>query len=431
MTAGVPFESEHRFIRALDKTWRWHLVRALPIRDERGTIVMWVGTATDIDDQKRAQDQVRASEERLSFALAAARMGTYDWDIVHNRIVWPEQTESLFGLAPGEFNGTWEHVSALVHPEDVANIADAVVQHGATGGPYEYEYRVIWPKDRSVHWLYTYGRTVCDDRGQPLRSIGVVLDITHRKRMEDDLRSAVRARDEFLSIASHELKTPITSLKLQLQMTQRAIDPATHKAPPPEKLAKVLDISTRQVLRLESLIEDLLDVARIQPGKLSLHYEPVQLAALIREVSERAEPQLIESNTPLHLDIDENIIGRWDRSRIEQVVVNLVSNAIKYAPGKPIEIRTRLAGEIARLEIADHGEGIPPEKHGIIFERFERVASPQHVTGLGLGLFIVKQIVEAHAGSITLDSDMGRGCTFIIMLPLTQHGQTQLRRTPS
>ena len=248
--------------------------------------------------------------------------------------------------------------------------------------------------------------------------ITLVHDITDRKQLEEDLRSAIHARDEFLSIASHEIKTPLTSLKLQLQMTQRAVDPATQTVPSPEKLAKVLDISMRQILRLQGLIEDLLDVAKIQSGKLSLHREPVHLATLIHEVCERADPQLTESNTAIDLDIDLNIHGHWDRNRIEQVVINLISNAMKYAPGKPITIRTSTQGERAHLEVTDHGEGIPAEMHSLIFERFERQASTRHLPGLGLGLFIVKQIVEAHAGTITLTSEMGRGTTFMVTLPL-------------
>lgn len=225
----------------------------------------------------------------------------------------------------------------------------------------------------------------------------------------------VHIRDEFLSIASHELKTPITSLKLQLQITKREIDPEKNVTPTAERLMKVMDISDRQVNRLTHLVEDLLDVSRIQAGKLTFQFEKVKLSEIIIDVVHK----LCKPNCKLlKLDLDKSLIGFWDRARIEQVLINLVSNAKKYAPGTLLKIRTLRNNQSAVLIVEDFGPGIPSEMRERIFERFERASSSRNVTGLGLGLYISKQIIQAHQGSIHVKSEVGKGSQFIVELPM-------------
>ena len=232
-----------------------------------------------------------------------------------------------------------------------------------------------------------------------------------------DAQEAIRTRDEFFSIASHELKTPITSLKMMLQVTQRGVKPEKGIAPPPEKLAKMLDTSSRQVNRLTHLIEDLLDVVKIRAGKLNFDFEELNLSELAKEVVEQYSDALAAAKCPLELNIEPEVIGYWDRSRIEQVVVNLISNAIKYAPGARIKIEVRSRAETAQLVIQDFGPGIAPAQQAKMFQRFERANASRNITGLGLGLFIVKQIVEAHGGTIRIESQEGKGSAFIVELP--------------
>ena len=239
------------------------------------------------------------------------------------------------------------------------------------------------------------------------------------KKTKVELELAIQMRDEFLTIATHELKTPITSLKLQLEMTQRLIHIEKNQAPTPEKLTKVLNLSLRQVVRLEELVDDLLDVAKIRNGKLHLHIEEVHLASLVQEVVDRFEGQLNESKSEVSLNLDESLSGFWDRSRIDQVAVNLISNAIKYAPGKKIEITVGKENDLACLSVKDHGQGIPSEKLGLVFERFERLTASRNISGLGLGLFIVKRIVEEHHGTIQVESEVGKGSRFVVKLPLS------------
>lgn len=238
-------------------------------------------------------------------------------------------------------------------------------------------------------------------------------------KLYQEAQEAIRARDEFFSIASHELKTPITSLKLLLQMNQRGVNPTTGTVPPVEKLAKMLTTSLKHVDQLTHLVDDLLDVVKIRTGKFSFNFEPLNISDLVKELVERYSSAVAAAKCELELSIEPMIVGLWDRTRIEQVVVNLLSNAVKYAPGAPVKIKVNREGETARIVVQDLGPGIPAELQAKIFDRFERAIVSRKVAGLGLGLFIAKQIVESHNGTIQIKSDQGNGSTFIIDLPLT------------
>jgi signal transduction histidine kinase len=233
---------------------------------------------------------------------------------------------------------------------------------------------------------------------------------------------ALRTRDEFMTIASHELKTPITSLKLQLQMSRRGIDPARNVVPSAERLAKMIDVSSRQIDRLSELIEDLLDVSRIQSGKVEYNPQPFTLRSLVDEVLERFGESLQASGGRLEIEVPEEIQVEWDRSKVEQVLVNLVTNAIKYAPGSPVVLRSSDAGGRITIVVEDSGPGIPPERRTKIFERFERATNARNVTGLGIGLYIVSRILQDHQGTIRVEDTGTRdgkpyGSRFVIELP--------------
>lgn len=246
-----------------------------------------------------------------------------------------------------------------------------------------------------------------------------------RGRLFQQFQEAIQMRDEFVSIASHELKTPITSLKMQLQLAKKCFsDPqfALRSTPgfsiAPEKAVRALDISSTQVDRLTRLIEDLLDVSRIQAGQLNFHLEEVDLSMLTHEVIDRYADELAAVGCPLELKIQKGIFSVIDRNRLEQVLINLISNAIKYASGKPIQIQVYREGCFACLVFQDQGPGIPRERQARIFERFERAVSNRYVGGLGLGLFIARQIVQAHKGTIQVESELGKGARFKVTLPL-------------
>jgi PAS domain S-box-containing protein len=259
-------------------------------------------------------------------------------------------------------------------------------------------------------------------------------DITERKRAEAErerllateqaaraaAEEAIHARDEFLSIASHELRTPLTSVQLVIQFALRN---ARREPAPTLSLSQgSLELIERQMLRLNKLIEALLDVSRIQAGRLELELEATDLLAVTREVLSRFGDELKRSGSTLSLDAEAQVLGKWDRSRLDQVVTNLLSNAIKYGRGNPIEVSVETWGERARLVVRDHGLGIPREHMPQMFKRFERAVSARSYGGLGLGLYIVHQIVEMHGGSVSVESELGVGSSFTVELPLRGPG---------
>jgi signal transduction histidine kinase len=241
---------------------------------------------------------------------------------------------------------------------------------------------------------------------------GLTVAATVREKTE-----ALDARNEFLDIASHELKTPITSLKLQLQLLQRRLDQKVDLSPAEIEQTTFLKKVDRQVNRLVKIVEQLLDVSRAERNLLELEREEVILNDLIQSLADRLSSDLMNAKCSLKIDLPKDTKGYWDPFRLEQVLENLLSNAIKYAPGKAIEVNGTLKLDCVELVVKDHGAGIPLEKQHTIFDRFVRATEIRHVQGLGLGLFITKRIVEAHGGSIKVRSVIGEGTAFTLLLP--------------
>jgi signal transduction histidine kinase/type II secretory pathway pseudopilin PulG len=234
-----------------------------------------------------------------------------------------------------------------------------------------------------------------------------------RDRLLVQAQEAVRSRDEFLSVAAHELRTPLTSLKLQHELLVRRLGDGV----PPEAVRQ-LSGAQRQVGRLAQLVESLLDVSRISAGRLLLAPTDVELGSLVGEVLERMHEVLARAGCAVALEVEGRVEGRWDAQRLEQVVVNLLGNAAKYGAGRPVVVRVgRTADGQARLTVRDEGIGMTPEVLARIFERFERGVSERHYGGLGLGLFITRELVDAMGGSVTAESVPGRGSTFTVTLP--------------
>jgi signal transduction histidine kinase len=257
-------------------------------------------------------------------------------------------------------------------------------------------------------------------------SVQVALRARRRQFQVRDLieahKEATRVRDEFISIASHELKTPLTSLKLHTQINLRYIhDPGNESGPGlPERFHKFVRVSAQQVDRLARLVEDMLDVSRISSGKLVLAKSAVDLPELLREVADRLAPQIAAAGCTLSLSAGVPVRGTWDRYRIEQVIINLITNAIRYGKGKPISVSLTEEEGAAVLKVKDEGVGIAPEDQERIFERFERAQTGRNIDGLGLGLYICHQIVQSHGGSIGVTSAPEQGAEFTVRLPAEQ-----------
>jgi PAS domain S-box-containing protein len=287
-----------------------------------------------------------------------------------------------------------------------------------------------------THWV-----PLRDSEGRLAGTLGLAVDVTQRERearwraqLFSEAQEAraqaermVRLRDEFLSVASHELKTPLTSLSLQLHtLLKRA-----RQGPRPEdaETAQRLEKAQRQLHKLSRMMDELLDVSRLAEGRLRLELRDVDLVQVVREVLERLQEEASRTGSRLELRADGPVVGHWDRTKLEQVVTNLVSNALKYGAGAPVEVQVHSSGALALLEVTDHGIGIAPEDLERIFGKFERAVPVRQYGGFGLGLYIVRQIVDALGGGVDAESTPGQGATFHLVLPLA--GPESQREPPA
>lgn len=246
------------------------------------------------------------------------------------------------------------------------------------------------------------------------RRAGMAID---NARLYAESQASVQVRDQFLSVASHELRTPLTSLNMTVQALLDNTLPAT-----PENLRKVFSITRRQIARLTHLVDELLNVSRITAGRLALELDDVDLAVVVRDVLERFDGELSRTGTRVSMRTTP-VVGRWDKSALDQVVTNIVSNALKFGGGKPIDVMVEAVNGTAKLVVADHGIGIPSDRIPHIFERFERAVSARQYGGLGLGLYIARAIVEALGGSIEARSaGPHEGAMFTVELPRARVG---------
>lgn len=358
---------------------------------------------------------------------------------------WNEGARRLKGYNADQIIG--KHFTQFYLEEDIrAGKPQWELEQALTIGKIEDEgWRLR--KDGTKFWANVVVTRINDKAGRHIGFSKVTRDLTERKQIEETLRKinqdldrrvkertlelekAVQARDQFVSMASHELKTPLTSLKLQAQIMQRLVkkgDPSlfTH-----EQLSQFADQLNVQVDRLSHLVEDMLDISRIRLGKLTAQFEKTNLYDIVLGALDRYHLHLKNAQCEVTLKLQDVVDGYWDRYRLEQVVLNLLSNACKYGLGNPITISSSQVGDRAILCVADQGMGISKEFHDRIFERYMRATSPSEISGLGLGLYISSEIVKAHEGTIRVESELGKGSKFFVELPLHPHTVISEKRT--
>jgi PAS domain S-box-containing protein len=427
-------------LRSAAGAYRWHAARAVPTRDARGRLDGWVGTATDVDDQHRSEETARFLAEAssalgaslelrevLSRVCARAVPAAADLCAVHLRsddglvrevAAVPSLAESL--NPPGT-----DPLEALCVAEVLSSGAMACSEAPGPGDRLGLGRWVSVPlvSRGEVIGVLTLGRLPGPDPGifsgdlveELARRVALAADNTH---LYEDAREAVRLRDEFLSVASHELRTPLTPLNLKLGMMRRLAELAGEGTLPAAQVAADVGIASRHVQRLTNLVDHLLDVTRIRAGRLQLQLESVDLVEVARDSVNRMASLAAEAGSTVELDAPERCAGIWDRMRLEQIVTNLLSNALKYGSGKPVRIRLEEQGPgHVALTVRDTGIGMDSAVLKRIFGRFERGSSGHHIPGLGLGLYITQQIVTALEGTISVESDPGKGSTFTVVLP--------------
>ena len=433
------FQATYR-LRSADGRHRWHVGRAIPSRDGQGRLVGWVGTASDVDDQRRSEQRSRFLSEASSAlgaslelpevlarvcALAVSTVG--DLCAVHLRGDAGMVREMAAVGAIGEQLGpAGADLAGQLGVDEVFSTGAPVSWSGAGESPERFglAHLLSFPllSRGEVIGVLTLGRLPASEAALFSEELGLELSrrvalAADNARLYEEAREAIRLRDEFLSVASHELRTPLTPLNLKLGLLRRMAEQAGDGTLPAGQVEADVGVAARHVQRLTNLVDHLLDVTRIRAGRLHLQLESVDLAELLRETATRLSSLAAESGSMLELDVPERCPGIWDRMRLEQIVVNLVTNAVKYGAGKPVRLGlVESPGQVV-LSVRDSGVGMDPSVLARIFGRFERGHSGRQVPGLGLGLYITRQIVTALEGTITVESAPGEGSAFTVTLP--------------
>ena len=381
-----------------------------PIYDGEGRIIGASKVARDITDRKAAEQALRTSEARLSMALEAGSMGVWEWDTRSGRVVWSPQIEIMHGIEPGTFGGTFEDFERHIHPDDrhrvVADLRKAVDSRAG----YSAEYRVKRPNE-NILWVEARGRLIPDQRGEPVRMIGVCMDVTARKTVEEELlqHADQLAREnadlkDLTYAASHDLQEPLRNIATSAQLFKKrygGLDTAAN-----ELISYVVD----SAMRMGNLIHDLLGYSRIINAGETLSRE-VPLKDAVDAALQNVQAAIVESGATV--DVGPLPVLYGDRVQFSQLFQNLISNAIKYRGQEPprISIRAEARDHEWLLSVADNGQGIDPEYHERIFGVFKRLHGSEY-PGTGIGLAICKRIVEKHGGRIWVESRPGQGSTF-------------------
>ena len=385
-------------------------------------------------ERRRADECLRKSERLLAETQQIAHLGSWEWDIVHNSITWSEEMYRIYGweTAPGEL--TYEGYMKQIHPDDREKAVAVIQRSYQDHQPFQFDHRILCP-DGTVRWMHGQGAVILDEAGQPVRMLGTGQDITDRKRVEEELRrardemetrvrertadleEADRAKDRFLAMSAHELRNPLASIRHAAELL-KLLGPA---AAPVNRAREIIE---RQVNQQAHLLDDLLNVSRIARGKIELRSAPLDLCELVRDTVEDYRGLVEAAGITLELSLATGPI--WveaDSTRLAQVLGNLLQNAVKFTDrGGSVAVSLAVADGIRRvaLTVKDTGIGIEPGLLTDLFEPFTQADRTLDRTqgGLGLGLALVKGLVELHGGEVHAESEgVGQGAVLTVLLP--------------
>lgn len=383
--------------------------------------------AKEITRGGKHDEKVKESTDHLLFAAENAEIGLWYWDLIKDNFTLTPKGFELFGISR-QTKITYRSFLDLLHPEDKHKVEAAIAESQALGKDYSVEYRVVFPNG-DIHWIASRGRSFLDNSGNSKTMAGIVQAITakklaseelskvygHEKKARDEAEEASRAKDFFLAVISHELRTPLNAILGWTRiLLGKDLDEKTRK-----KALETIETSARSQAKL---LDDLLDSSRVASGRLKLEFREIDLLEIIRTVLNLQKPTADSKKIEIgFLPGTERISVFGDANRLQQVISNLLSNALKFTQdGGNIMIDTRVEDQIAVVNITDSGRGINPESMPYIFRQFRQGEDgSSDKGGLGLGLSIAKILVEKHGGSIYAESEgIGFGSTFTIKLPV-------------
>ena len=399
------------------------LARRMALALENARLFNETAAARDAEAQSHAR--LRASEAKLVLSMEAGGLGSWEWDIANDRVVWSPQTERMHGIAEGTFPGTREAFASYIHPDDRERVNAEIARTLAERAPrYYIKYRFVRP-DGAVRWLEGFARLETDGNGNPASLLGVSHDVTEREELLEaehqarrDAESANAAKAIFLTTMSHELRTPLNAVSGYVDLLEMGVrGPVTE--PQREDLRRI----RRASQHLLALINDILNYARLEAGKVELHLSTVTLGDALSEMEALVAPQLeVKGVAYEYRACDPRIRVRADREKLDQILLNLVGNAVKFTDaGGRITLRCAASDGRAQVIVTDTGRGIPRGKLDAIFDPFvqvDRHLTPERQQGVGLGLAISRDLARAMDGDITVQSDAGKGATFVLTLPI-------------
>jgi two-component system, OmpR family, sensor histidine kinase VicK len=379
----------------------------IPIHGKDGKVEYILNTVVDISGEVRAKQDAIESENRLLLAAEATGLAIWDLTIPETSFNFSPQLHTIFGQPP-EADISLSSIRNQVHPEDMQNNVLKSYYEAIVTGRYGYEARIYWP-DESQHWIRVKGMVLFNEKREPYRMLGTIVDITESKR--DELR-----KNDFIAMASHELKTPLTSLKAYLQLLEAKLPTNTDPF-----ISNALSKSVNQVNKMTTLVHSFLDISKLEPGKLQLRKQTFDISRLIDEVI--AESRTISNTHTLQFEGHNIIFVSGDREKIGQVIGNFISNAIKYSPkGTTVTLSTKIIHDNIEVSVKDEGVGVKAKDKDKIFQRYYRVNEEQmkHVAGFGIGLYLSSEIIQRHRGKIGVRSTESKGSTFYFSLPLSE-----------
>jgi PAS domain S-box-containing protein len=414
VATGGLYQIENRLRRA-DGEYRWHLSRALPLRDENGRISRWYGTSTDIDEQKRTAEALRESQHRLQMATEAAVIGIWSWDPRGNEIVCTRECREVIGLAP-DSRVDLQALLGAVHADDRANLEQALQKILQTGEDYQLEFRVVLPEGES-RWLQMRGKVMFDDGRLPGHLHGVVMDVTEARRRQEELQKLTgnlarsnQELKEFAYIASHDLQEPLRVITGFLDLLRRR-----YRGQLDSQADEFIDYAVNGASRMHNLIRDLLSYSRV--GSSEVIFKAVAAEQIVDQAIANLQMSIDDSGARITRTPLPVVSG--DETLLRQLFQNLISNALKFHGKQPPEIR--IAAEQRQgdwlFAVQDKGIGLEPRQAGRIFQIFQRLHTPDKYQGTGIGLAICQKIVDRHGGRIWVESQPGEGATFYFTLP--------------